>query len=170
MALPAETAEAIKLMIAEAVGQAVSQAIAQTAAQRALGEQTASDMRKAFERMDKFDGKIENWKEWQYQFSVIMNEYNQKNGHVMELLEKMEDEIATSEDADLELEEETAWMHKTCVQSAHSADLGRSEWAGAQCGGPQRLRRLEDVVRSVQPEGAGELDGRMARCHPHQEN
>ena len=84
MALPPATAEAMKVLVAEAVAQAVAQVMAQTTTQKVPGEQSAYDMRKAFERVEKFDGKPEGWKEWHYQFSVTMHEHSQKNGHVME--------------------------------------------------------------------------------------
>ena len=42
-----------------------------------------------------------------------MHEHNQKNGHVMDLVEKIDEEIGTG-DLDIELgDEEAEWMHKT---------------------------------------------------------
>ena len=103
----------MKLLVAEAVAQAVAQVMAQTMTQKVPGEQSAYDMRKTFERVEKFDGKAEGWKEWHYQFSVTMHEHSQKNGHVMDLVEKIDEEVST-EDLGIELsEEEAEWMHKT---------------------------------------------------------
>ena len=112
MALPPATAEAMKVLVAEAVAQAVAQVMAHTTTQKVPAEQSAHDMRKAFERVEKFDGKAEGWKEWHYQFSVTMHEHSQKNGHVMDLVEKIDEEMST-EDLDIELgDEEAEWMHK----------------------------------------------------------
>ena len=124
MAVPAEMAEKftqLTEMVAQLMGviapqqQQIAQLLeAQVGnAQRTPGEQSACDLRKAFERVEKFDGKTEAWKEWHYQVSVIWHENCRKSGHVMDKVEKLEEDMNT-EDLSIELKaDEAEWMIKT---------------------------------------------------------
>ena len=58
--------------------------------------------------MDKFDGKAENWKEWHYQFIVAAHAYKDRNGALLEAIEKLELDAVDTEDIDLELERKDA--------------------------------------------------------------
>ena len=75
-------------------------------------EQTAHDLRKALEHVEKFEGKAESWKEWHYKVSVIWHELCRKSGHVMDKVEK-KDEDMNSEDLSIELStDEAEWRIK----------------------------------------------------------
>ena len=80
------------------------------------GERSDQDVRKALDRMETFDGKIEKWKEWSYKFSVITQGGCRKTGHLMGLVERM-DENVNSEDMGLDMSaDEAEWMHVRCVE------------------------------------------------------
>ena len=108
MAFTAEQSTIVNAMIAEAVEKALSAA----AARKPRNDQ----LRKAFERIDKFEGggKSDNWKEWYYQFVVAAGAYDIKHGALLEIVEKMEHDVTTTEDVELGLEKAQAdWMHAT---------------------------------------------------------
>ena len=59
----------------------------------------------------------EEWKEWQFQFSVATHAYNAKNGVLLEIVERMElDEITTES---LE-QEESEWMKRSQSEMSQS--------------------------------------------------
>ena len=85
--------------------------MAAAAAQRPRSDQ----FRKHFERIDEFDGgKNDNWKEWYYQVIVAASAYDIKHGALLEIVEKLEHDITTTEDLEISLEAaEGDWMHAT---------------------------------------------------------
>ena len=130
-AFTADQQAIINAMIAEAVAKATAEA----AARRPKNDQ----LRKAFERIDKFEGgaKCENWKEWYYQVVVAASAYDIKHGALLEIVEKLEHDITTTEDLEISLEAaEGDWMHATKAEifgCSFSSRLGRPTCSCGTC-------------------------------------
>ena len=97
------------------VAEAVAQALAATAAARdGAGGSNGSggQIHKHYTRLDKLVP--EEWKEWQYQFSVATHAFYAKNGVLLEIVERMELDEITMESLEHEMsQEESEWMKRS---------------------------------------------------------
>ena len=141
-------AAAVQALVAQVVAQVFAQTTSATGEDRGhRGSKNGAFVHKFYERLEKFEG--ENWKEWYYQFSVATNTYNNKNGFLLELVEKMEiDEIDT---AGIELrlnQEESDWMREKGgdVRSPEFVDQGGGKPHGQELRGQERLRGVEEAL------------------------
>ena len=102
---------ALEVLVAEAVAQALA---ATAAARDGAGGSNGSggQIHKHHTRLDKLVP--EEWKEWQYQFSVATHAYNAKNGVLLEIMERMELDEITTESLEHEMsQEESEWMKRS---------------------------------------------------------
>ena len=126
MAFTPEQASQVSAMIAEAVARAsaeamtncsvtIAEAVARASAESAANRMSGDRLRRAFEKMEKFEGgpRTENWKEWYYQFVVAAGAVDEKYSQFLEWVEKVDD-VDSTDDLELVLsKDDSKLMHKT---------------------------------------------------------
>ena len=106
---------ALQVLIAKAITQALVAAATHNGACGSNG--SGGQIHKHYTRLDKLVP--EEWKEWQYQFSVATHAYNAKNGVLLEIVERMELDEITTESLEHEMsQEESEWMRRSQSEMA----------------------------------------------------
>ena len=122
-----------------------------TARDNAGGSSASVQIHKHCARLEKLVP--EDWKEWQYQFGVATHAYSSKHGALLEIMERMEiDEVSNETLKNKMRQEESEWMGRT--QSETFSMLGQP--VGEELRRQEWLHRVEEALRQVQPEDAGE--------------